>query len=128
MTNYFETIIDAQTGEVTIRPYTAEEVAAIENAPQPVPQSISFAQLLIGLVTEQWINEVEGEGWLAGTLPAAVLLVIDSLPVEQQFAAKARAIRPSEVLRNDPLVASLGAAAGKTSEELDDFFRTYAMV
>lgn len=96
--------------------------------PQPVPQSISFAQLLIGLVTEQWINEVEGEGWLAGTLPAAVLLVIDSLPVEQQFAAKARAIRPSEVLRNDPLVASLGAAAGKTSEELDDFFRTYAMV
>jgi len=95
---------------------------------EPVPNSISFAQLMVGLVTEQWITEAEGEAWLAGTLPTAVLTIIDTLPVEQQFAAKARAIRPSEVLRNDPLVASLGAAAGKTPEELDDFFRTYAVV
>ena len=30
MTNYFERIIDATTGEETIRPYTAEEIAAVE--------------------------------------------------------------------------------------------------
>jgi hypothetical protein len=30
MTNYFEKIIDATTGEETIRPYTAEEIAAVE--------------------------------------------------------------------------------------------------
>lgn len=94
--------------------------------PAPVPVSISFAQLLIGLVTEQWITEAEGEAWLAGTLPAAVLTVIDALPADQRFAAKARALRPSEVLRGDPLVASMGAAAGKTESEIDDFFRTYA--
>jgi len=30
MTNYIERIIDATTGEETIRPYTAEEIAAVE--------------------------------------------------------------------------------------------------
>jgi hypothetical protein len=96
--------------------------------PAPVPASITFAQLLIGLVTEQWITEAEGEGWLAGTLPMAVQLVIDSLPAEQRFTAKARALRPSEVLRSDPLVAAMGTAAGKTGAEIDTFFRTYAGV
>lgn len=30
MTKYFERIIDATTGEETIRPYTAEEIAVVE--------------------------------------------------------------------------------------------------
>jgi hypothetical protein len=113
-----ETITDAVTGEVTTREYTSP--------PPPVPASITFAQLLIGLVTEAWITEAEGEAWLAGTLPLAVLTVIDSLPANQRFAAKARALRPSEVVRNDPLVAAMGAAAGKTEAEMDTFFQTYA--
>jgi hypothetical protein len=96
--------------------------------PPPVPDAISFAQLLIGLVSEQWITEAEGEAWLAGTLPAPVLGLIATLPADQQFPAKARALRPSEVLRNDPLVNGMGQAAGKTPEEIDDFFRTYAQV
>lgn len=99
-----------------------------DEPPAPVPQSISFAQLLIGLVTEAWITEAEGEAWLAGTLPGAVLLVIDGLPANQRFAAKARALRPSEVLRSDPLVAAMGTAAGKTEAEIDAFFQTYAGV
>jgi hypothetical protein len=97
-------------------------------APPPVPQNLSFAHLMIGLVAEQWITESEGEAWLAGTLPAPVLGLIATLPAEQQFPAKARALRPSEVLRNDPLVNGMGQAAGKTPEEIDDFFRTYAQV
>lgn len=132
--DYFEVITNAQTGEQTIRPYTAQEIAILEAQAaamveeQRASLKLSFAQLMIGLVTEAWITEAEGEAWLAGTLPTAVLTIIGTLPVEQQFAAKARATRPSEVLRNDPLVASLGASAGKTPEELDDFFRTYAAV
>lgn len=89
---------------------------------------LSFAQLLIGLVSETWITEVEGEAWLAGTLPAPVLALIETLPVEQQFAAKAKAIRPSIVERADPLVAALGLSQGKTEEELDIFFQTYVNV
>lgn len=106
---------------------TAEEVAQ-RTSERRAGMRLSFAQLLIGLVTEAWISEFEGEAWLAGTLPLAVLLVIDSLPVEQRFAAKARALRPSEILRSDPLVSAMGAAAGKTEAEIDTFFQTYAGV
>lgn len=95
--------------------------------PAPVPD-LTFAQLLIGLVSEGWITQAEGEAWLTGTLPAPVVALIATLPAEQQFAAKARATAPSVVLRADPLVSALGAAQGKTSEQLDDFFRTYARV
>lgn len=132
--DYFEVITDAQTGEQTIRPYTAEEIATVEAQAAAAAEAdraamtLSFAQLLIGLVTEAWITEAEGEAWLSGTLPTAVLTVIDALPVEQRFAAKARALRPSQVLRSDPLVAAMGAAAGKTSAEVDAFFQTYAGV
>lgn len=110
--------------------WTDEGPLGVADAPpEPVPvPNLSFAQLLIGLVTEQWITEAEGEAWLAGTLPFAVLLVIDGLPAEQRFAAKARALRPAEVLRADPLVAAMGTAAGKTEAEMDAFFQTYASV
>jgi hypothetical protein len=97
----------------------------IAEAPRKA-MSLTFAQLLIGLVAEQWITEAEGEAWLAGTLPASVLSLIATLPADQQFPAKARALRPSIVERLDPLVIALGQAQGKTPEELDTFFLTYA--
>ena len=134
MMEHTEIITNAQTGEVTIREMTQEEIAAVQAAQAVTAEvermnlKLSFAQLLIGLVTEQWITEAEGETWLAGTLPLVVLTVIDSLPEGQRFAAKARALRPSEVLRADPLVTAMGAAAGKTEAEIDTFFRTYAQV
>lgn len=89
---------------------------------------LTFAQLLIGLVAEGWISEADGEGWLGGTLPGPVIALIGSLPAEQQFPAKARALRPSEVLRNDPMVVMLGALQGKTPAELDAFFVKYSQV
>ena len=117
----------------TSRFYPELEAAIAAGEPvgtPPVPPvmtpNLSFAQLLIGLVTEEWITEAEGGGWLVGTLPAPVLAVIAALPSNQQFAAKARAIRPSSIVRADPLVASLAAAEGKTSAEIDAFFTTYA--
>lgn len=89
---------------------------------EPVVRQLSFAQLLIGLVAEGWITEAEGTAWLSGTLPAPVEALIATLPEGQRFPARARAVRPSVVLRNDPLVVALGAAQGKTSQELDQFF------
>lgn len=102
----------------------------LELAANKVRQSLTltFAQLLIGLVTEEWITEVEGEAWLVGTLPATVIGLISTLPQEQQFPAKARAIRPSVIYRLDPLVQALGMAEGKTEVELDEFFIKYGVV
>lgn len=103
----------------------ADYVAPVEVA---VPESITFAQLLIGLVAEGWITEAEGDAWLAGTLPAAALAVIATLPEAQRFGARTRALRPSVVVRSDPLVIALAASEGITSEQLDQFFITYSQV
>jgi hypothetical protein len=95
--------------------------------PEPIPD-LSFAQLMIGLVSEGWITTAEGESWLTGTLPAPVLALIGTLPEAQRFPAKARALRPTIVERTDPLVSALGLAQGKSPEQLDTFFQTYAAI
>lgn len=105
-----------------------EAAGPVPDAPAPPPAQttqITFAQLLIGLVAEEWITEAEGEAWLTGTPPAPVIALIGQLPQAQRFAAKARAIRPSIVLRSDPLVIALGTMQGKTPAQLDAFFNTY---
>ncbi len=129
-----EIITNAATGEVTVRDYTPEEIeAALAQRAEAQDfvrstMSLSFAQLLIGLVAEGWITEEEGDSWLMGSPPVGVLALISTLPQEHRFAAKARAVRPSAVLRSDPLVQALGAAQGKTPEELDVFFTVYSGV
>jgi hypothetical protein len=119
-----EFIVRQQGGQFTIEPPPPPPE---ESEPQdPLIPSITFAQLLIALVAAGWITEAEGEAWLVGTLPAPVNALIASLLPNQRFAARARAVAPSVVLRNDPLVVALGTAQGKTSAELDQFFITAA--
>lgn len=89
---------------------------------------LTFAQLLIGLVAQGWLSESEGELWLSGTLPQPIELLIETFPAENRFAAKALALRPSEVVRLDPLVEALAVAHGKSAEEMDQFFEVYATV
>lgn len=104
-------------------------ILAAPPAPAPVPASISFSQLLIGLVSEGWITEDEGRAWRDRTgLPGVVNEVISTLPAAARFAAETRALAPSEVLRADPLVAAIGVKALKSPEDLDGFFRVYSAV
>lgn len=107
---------------------TDGEPVSLQQTPDEQLPNLSFAQLLIGLVTEEWITEAEGDAWLSGTLPTAVLSLIDGLPSTQRFTAKARALRPSEVVRNDHLVNAMATAAGKSDDDIDNFFRTYSEV
>lgn len=94
-----------------------------------VPKSISFAQLLIGLVTEGWITEQEGINWRDRvSLPSLITNYIATLPTNQQFAATTRALAPSEVNRDNALVLAIAVAAGKTTQDLDNFFITYSNV
>lgn len=89
---------------------------------------LTFAQLLIGLVAQGWLSESDGELWLSGTLPRPIELLIETFPAEHRFVAKARALRPSEVVRLDPLVEALAIANGKSAEDIDQFFGVYATV
>jgi hypothetical protein len=133
--SYSVVITDAKTGKTSTRPYTQAEIDAAQQAEaiaadqRRAAMSLSFAQLLIGLVTEKWITADDGRAWRDRTaLPPAVADLIATLPAEQQFAAETRAMAFTEALRLDPLVEALGAAEGKTPEELDTFFLTYAQV
>jgi hypothetical protein len=120
--------------EVSVGPgwiYDGEEFFApsSDSEPDRSTMKLSFAQLLIGLVTEKWITAEEGRAWRdRKALPTAVVKLITNLPEAQQFAAETRAMAFTEALRLDPLVEALGAAEGKTREELDAFFLTYAQV
>lgn len=106
---------------------------AVDPAPVDLPaqremMSLSFAQLLIGLEKDQWITTSEAEAWLDGQLPASVVALINTLPIGERFAAKARAKRPAAVERTNPLVVLLGQQAGKSEEELDSFFLRHASI
>lgn len=89
---------------------------------------LSFTQLMVGLVKEKWLSEADAQLWLTGVLPPQVQATISLLPEENRFPAMARASRPSEVLRTDPLVEMMALAQGRTAEELDAFFETYSAV
>jgi hypothetical protein len=117
---HYRSILDEN---ITIAAYSAPGPEEVRDR-----LTLTFAQLLIGLVAEEWITEEEGEAWLIGILPAAVLTLISGLPEGQRFAAKTRASRPSVVLRLDPLVVALAIMQEKTPEQLDTFFLTYANV
>lgn len=130
---YHAELIAAQTTGKEIVPGVDGVPQAVTPPPMDITEqraqmTLSFAQLLIGLDAEGWLTRVEAEAWLDGTPPAPVNALIASLPAEQQFAAKARAKRPSVVERLNPLVVGLAAAGGKTDAQLDAFFATYALV
>jgi N-acyl-D-aspartate/D-glutamate deacylase len=119
--------MDADPATADYVPPTQEELDAIA-ALMREGMNLSFAQLIIGLVSEQWITEEDGRLWLTGTLPPQVISTISLIPAEQRFAATAKATRPSVVNRLDPLVQMMALAQGRSDAELDDFFRAYASV
>lgn len=90
--------------------------------------TLTFPQMLIGLVIDGRITEAEGEGWLVGTIPNIAMQLVNTLPAQQRFGAKARLLKPQFISRVEPLTGALGAYCGMTDEDLDTFFRTYANV
>lgn len=94
--------------------------------PEPVvvqpPSQITALQFIIWLVGAGWISQAEGEAWLDGTLPQAMSDLLNSLPEEQRFAARARAMRSTTIARHDPMIEILAALHGRTPEEVDEFF------
>jgi hypothetical protein len=114
--------VDLTTGVQEQIALTPEEIATLNTQdPLEFPE-LSFAQMLIGLVTLGWITEVEGQGWIEGTLPADVEAYIASLPPEVRFAARAKVSRPSSIIRTDPYVNALAMLKNKQPEEVNQFF------
>lgn len=89
--------------------------------------SMTFAQLLTGLVSEGWITEQEGYNWLKGEVPLMVKATIQTLPAQHRFAAYARAVAPTYVDRSDPMIEALRVVSYKSEDELDLFFQKYSV-
>lgn len=105
------------------KPETQEQLEARRQR-----MKLTFSQLMIGLVSEQFISEAEGEAWLQGILPQSINDMITMLPADQRFATKAKASRLIEALRSDPIVWALADSKGVMPEELDQFFIKYSAV
>lgn len=105
------------------------EAVAYEEPAEPMPASVSRRQILTGLALVDWITEQEALDALAtGARPAAVETVIGSLPEDQRFAARMKWVGFQTAYRDDAMVAALATAAGKSEQDVDDFFAFCATI
>lgn len=102
----FEVITDALTGEQTIRPYTPEEIAALEAAAlaAAVPKVVSRKQVRLLLLNQGLLDQVEA---LIATRDKAT-------QIEWQDSL--------EFHRDNPLLNALAQNIGLSSEQIDQFF------
>jgi hypothetical protein len=105
MTEYFEVITDAKTGEVTTRPYTPEEITAVQAWVPPVPEVITPRQARLMLLQMGMLSQVE------------------AMIAQQDEATKIAWEYSTEFKRNHPLLLALAGNLGMDPAALDDFFR-----
>lgn len=107
--------------------------------PQPDPEgelaakrarmSLTPRQLFIGMAAAGFVTQEEAvDAARTGAIPALVEAAVASLPPLEQTAARVTWARMTQVVRNDPLVALMGSAAGQTPEQIDAFFEAFATV
>lgn len=84
------------------------EWTAAQNAPVPVPQSVTMRQARLALLQAGLLSNVDA--------------AIATLPSPQKEAATIEWEYSQTVERHRPFVLTLGAALGLTSEQLDDLF------
>lgn len=134
MSEYFERILNVQTGEVTIRPYTQEETDA-QNQPTPVNRELlrplTRRQLFIALAAEGHLTEQDAEDAAAGNaIPASIAAVLDTLPTAERIAARITFRSFTQAFRLDPMVPVILLASPNPPDEaaLDTMWMTYVNV
>ena len=115
-------LVNLASGEQQSVELSPEEVASHQATDQKDLPELSFAQMVSGLVYLGWITEAEGLAWIDGILPGDVEALIATLPVPVRFAWRARAARPTSILRQNPIVNALAAHKDKTPAQVDQFF------
>jgi hypothetical protein len=102
--------------------------AHVTAPPPPVPTTISFRQLILGLLGSGFLT---AEQALAAAetraRPPQLDAIIASLPDDAALAARITWATMSEARRADPLFAALIAAGHATAGQVDELFRTAAL-
>ncbi|WP_368417098.1 hypothetical protein [Falsiroseomonas sp.] len=98
--------------------------AHVPAPPPPVPTTISFRQLILGLLDSGFLT---AEQALAAAetraRPPQLEVIIATLPEDASLAARITWATMSEARRGDPLFAALIAAGHATAEQVDEIFR-----
>ena len=96
----FATIVDCATGE--------ETVVEVPVEPPVVPEAITMRQARLALLAADLLDSVDA--------------AISSLPSPQREAARIEWEYATEVRRDSPTMALIGAALGLTEEQIDALF------
>lgn len=93
------------------------------SAEAATPPSVTRRQFFQAAAQESIITEAEAEAVFdPGTIPAAVLTAISTIPADEQFAAR-MAIRGNATFeRANPLLEAIGAAMGQAPAQIDALF------
>lgn len=93
----------------------------------PVPEEISDRQFAQQLAVAGLISQAEALAFVkTGDIPAALMAIVNSLPSDQQFAAKMLISGATTYNINHPLVGMVAAANGWTDEQTKTFWRAAA--
>lgn len=91
------------------------------------PPSISDRQFFQQLAIDLVVSEDEAEAAVAtGTIPIAMLALIDTLPSVQRFGARMMLKGATVFERHHPLIETIGTLYSWTDEQIDDLFRNAA--
>jgi len=99
------------------------EARIAELTAPPADPEISDRQLFQQLAIEKEITEEEAEAAVAtGTIPEAMMALVQALPAEQQFGARMMLKGATTIKRRHPMTALIGQLYGWDDAELDRFF------
>lgn len=97
--------------------------------PPPVPTTLRLLPFLGALAQLGWITAQEAlDAARTGAVPAAVEVVFAQLPAEHAFQGRLAWAAMVEVDRANPLLASVAAANGRSTADLDAVFRRGAEI
>jgi hypothetical protein len=123
-------VFNSQTNAWENVPMSPEEqaewdAAAAAAAVSTVPASVSDRQFAQALALSGFLTEAEAIAWAsAGTLPASLVAIVDSLPdAPSRFAARMLLSSARDFERAHPLVEQVRIAQSLTAEQVDDLFR-----
>ena len=106
------------------------DVLPLPDSEPPVPAVISDRQFFQQLAAEGTITPAEALAAVrTGELPAALVAILDGIPDEdERFSAEMLLSGATQIERAHPLTDAIGAATGRSHDDIDEFFRAAALL
>jgi hypothetical protein len=94
--------------------------------PPPVPQTLSFRQLVLGLLQEE--KTADAQALASRTIPPSFQSIIDQMTEQEKVVVQVTILTMTEADRSSSLIGLASLVYEWDDEKIDDFFRTYSQV